>query len=204
MPRSGTRTDGRVEEKNRRTRRRKKVAPGTRAADYRCSLPGLAEFVCFASPRAMRPRGSEASAEKEGFEPSVPFDTHDFQSCPIGHSGTSPIIGGRSRPPSLRQSRCEPPPTARVSRAFGAVEPGSEPCASLRGFLALRAWSLAASFRCFVAGLASLRGLPPRAARLVALLPGCLLGAARVACLFACGALRRGRDSNPRYPCRYT
>src|SRR5262249_33702064 len=30
----------------------KKVAPGTRAANYRCSLPGLAGFVSFASPRA--------------------------------------------------------------------------------------------------------------------------------------------------------
>ena len=31
---------------------RKKVAPGTRAANYRCSLPGLAGFVGIASPRA--------------------------------------------------------------------------------------------------------------------------------------------------------
>jgi hypothetical protein len=28
--------------------------------------------------------------EREGFEPSVPFGTHDFQSCPFGHSGISP------------------------------------------------------------------------------------------------------------------
>src|SRR6266851_2710119 len=31
---------------------RKKVAPGTRAANYRCFLPDLAGFVSFASPRA--------------------------------------------------------------------------------------------------------------------------------------------------------
>src|SRR6267142_4057455 len=31
----------------------KKVAPGTRAANYRCSLPGLAGFASFASPRAI-------------------------------------------------------------------------------------------------------------------------------------------------------
>src|SRR5438132_338284 len=36
-----------------RSREGKKVAPGTRAADYRCSLPGLAGFVCIASPRAV-------------------------------------------------------------------------------------------------------------------------------------------------------
>jgi hypothetical protein len=31
-------------------------------------------------------------AEREGFEPSVPFDTHDFQSCTFDHSVTSPEI----------------------------------------------------------------------------------------------------------------
>src|SRR5262249_13628716 len=42
-------------------------------------------------------RGSEASgqgAEGEGFEPSVPFSTHDFQSCTFGHSVTPPREGG--------------------------------------------------------------------------------------------------------------
>ena len=29
-------------------------------------------------------------AEREGFEPSVPCGTHDFQSCPFGLSGISP------------------------------------------------------------------------------------------------------------------
>jgi hypothetical protein len=33
--------------------REKKVAPGTRYAAYRCSLPGLAGFSSFTSPRAI-------------------------------------------------------------------------------------------------------------------------------------------------------
>jgi hypothetical protein len=33
---------------------------------------------------------SDGVEEREGFEPSVPFGTHDFQSCPFGHSGISP------------------------------------------------------------------------------------------------------------------
>ncbi len=32
-------------------------------------------------------------AEREGFEPSVAFTTHDFQSCAFDHSATSPIFG---------------------------------------------------------------------------------------------------------------
>lgn len=32
-------------------------------------------------------------AEGEGFEPSVPFDTHDFQSCTFGRSVIPPWIG---------------------------------------------------------------------------------------------------------------
>ena len=31
-------------------------------------------------------------AEREGFEPSVPFSTHDFQSCTFGHSVTAPMM----------------------------------------------------------------------------------------------------------------
>ena len=30
--------------------------------------------------------------EREGFEPSVRCRTHDFQSCPFGHSGISPVF----------------------------------------------------------------------------------------------------------------
>jgi hypothetical protein len=32
-------------------------------------------------------------AEREGFEPSVPCGTHDFQSCTFGLSVTSPQVG---------------------------------------------------------------------------------------------------------------
>ena len=33
------------------------------------------------------------AAEGEGFEPSVPFSTHDFQSCTFGHSVIPPHEG---------------------------------------------------------------------------------------------------------------
>src|SRR5690349_4428922 len=36
-------------------------------------------------------------AEREGFEPSVPFGTHDFQSCSFGHSDISPSEPGAWR-----------------------------------------------------------------------------------------------------------
>ena len=107
----------------------KKVAPGTRAANYRCSLPGLAGFVSFASPRAISivvlgdvNYKSSHVAEREGFEPSVPFGTHDFQSCPFGHSGISPrceqapIPATRSRSPSrYRSPRPFPMPSGTVT-----------------------------------------------------------------------------------------
>src|SRR4029079_18346972 len=42
-------------------------------------------------------------------EPAVPFGTHDFQSCPFGHSGTSPDFesseGFRTGAPSERPKR---------------------------------------------------------------------------------------------------
>ena len=37
-----------------------KVAPGTRSVRYRCSLPGLAGFTAFASPRTISPQKNEA------------------------------------------------------------------------------------------------------------------------------------------------
>ena len=33
---------------------------------------------------------ASVSAEREGFEPSVPFNTHAFQACSIDHSDISP------------------------------------------------------------------------------------------------------------------
>ena len=71
-----------------------KVAPGTRYVRYRCSLPGLAGFTAVASPGTINV--TQSVAEGEGFEPSVPFSTHDFQSCTFGHS----VI-----PPERRRSR---------------------------------------------------------------------------------------------------
>src|SRR4051812_15507168 len=47
-----------------REARKEKVAPGTRAANYRCSLPGLAGFVGFASPRAKTGLAQELSGER--------------------------------------------------------------------------------------------------------------------------------------------
>ena len=70
----------------------RKVAPGTRYFRYRCSLPGLAGFTAFASPGTINnTRKQVVAAEGEGFEPSVPFSTHDFQSCTFGHSVTPPM-----------------------------------------------------------------------------------------------------------------
>ena len=59
-----------------------KVAPPHAGDRYRCSLPGLAEFT--------GRRWQDHKAERKGFEPPVPFGTHDFQSCTFDHSVTSP------------------------------------------------------------------------------------------------------------------
>ena len=67
----------------------RKVAPDTHYFRYRCSLPGLAGFTAFASPGTMNTQVA-AVAEGEGFEPSVPFSTYDFQSYTFGHSVTAP------------------------------------------------------------------------------------------------------------------
>ena len=94
------------------------VALDTHSSRYRCFLPDLAEFTGVVSPRtkshiplAKHPAktnrhfftccwlyrkiswtcGRFALEEREGFEPSVPFDTYDFQSYTFGHSVTSPF-----------------------------------------------------------------------------------------------------------------
>ena len=72
-----------------RVEKRRSRAPGL--ADYRCSLPGLAEFAAQPSRGFM--------AEREGFEPSVGCPTHDFQSCTFGLSVTSPWPRMILRPP---------------------------------------------------------------------------------------------------------
>ena len=72
----------------------KKVAPGTRVVRYRCSLPGLAGFTDVASPGTINCASNWLqifwAAEREGFEPSIPFGIHDFQSCTFGLSVISP------------------------------------------------------------------------------------------------------------------
>ena len=69
----------------------KKKAPPHAGHRYRCSLPGLAEFT--------GRRWQDHKAERKGFEPPVPFGTHDFQSCTFDHSVTSP--GGVRLPSSI-------------------------------------------------------------------------------------------------------
>jgi hypothetical protein len=68
---------------------------------YRCFLPDLAGFADPTSPGPDHQRRLSSSccfdsmetsemAERAGFEPAVPCDTHDFQSCTFVHSVTSP------------------------------------------------------------------------------------------------------------------
>ena len=67
------------------------MAADTRLIDYRCSVPGLAGFINVTSPAAITVCFvGRWVAERAGFEPAVPFDTHDFQSCTFGHSVISP------------------------------------------------------------------------------------------------------------------
>jgi cephalosporin-C deacetylase len=88
----------------------KNKVPSTRAADYRCSLPGLAGFASVTPPGTKRISGTQDHSspalvsrfvrrlgstralfeEREGFEPSEPHGSHDFQSCAFDHSAISP------------------------------------------------------------------------------------------------------------------
>jgi hypothetical protein len=70
------------------------VAPPHAELRDRCSLPGLAGLTGqrwqdrkHASKRVKK---LFEWAEREGFEPPVPFGTHDFQSCTFDHSVISP------------------------------------------------------------------------------------------------------------------
>ena len=74
--------------------------PHTRHCRYRCFLPDLAEFTASPLQKALVIKNIPAAgaggmkgqlAERVGFEPTVPCDTHEFQSCTIGLSVTSPI-----------------------------------------------------------------------------------------------------------------
>ena len=46
---------------------------------------------------SMSQRALEFVAEKEGFEPSIPFDIHTFQACAFDHSATSPQYLAKQR-----------------------------------------------------------------------------------------------------------
>ena len=68
-------------------------------------------------------------AEREGFEPSVPCGTHDFQSCPFGHSGISPKVEPAQVAPiplplplPLPVSNCRSRPGPVPGSVGGAVE----------------------------------------------------------------------------------
>ena len=90
---------------------------------YRCSLPGLAGFTG-------RRWQDHKLAERKGFEPPVPFGTHDFQSCTFDHSVTSPdgvrlpfrfsaYLGGQGL---LRSSTCRSKNVAE-SKGFEPLVP---------------------------------------------------------------------------------
>ena len=65
---------------------------------------------------ASAPTPPDQIEEREGFEPSVPFGTHDFQSCSFGHSDTSPATqepcdGSRTSRDEVGPSRARPTST---------------------------------------------------------------------------------------------
>src|SRR6185503_8817845 len=107
---------GSVGEPNSRRERAKRwlraPAPPTTVAPFRA-------WRGSSTLRRPEPKNWVEAAEREGFEPSVPFDTHDFQSCPIGHSGTSPVEGGTFPSPLTRQSRVSLPPRRALLARVG-------------------------------------------------------------------------------------
>ena len=73
----------------RRPGSRPDVPPPGSGAQWGGARSGRTRAATVAPPRLRATKRIEVE-EREGFEPSVPFGTHDFQSCPFGHSGTSP------------------------------------------------------------------------------------------------------------------
>ena len=77
---------------------------------------GAHEAMC---PRyAENPSWIHEMAEREGFEPSVSFPTHDFQSSTIDHSATSPYIMSANDLAAKQR---------RISRAAGCTPLGAGP-----------------------------------------------------------------------------
>jgi hypothetical protein len=63
-------------------------ASGRRSAEPQAGFARLSRIAGGAGPF----QGPELNdEEREGFEPSVPFGTHDFQSCAFDHSAISPL-----------------------------------------------------------------------------------------------------------------
>ena len=58
--------------------------------------------------------------ERVGVEPTVPCGTHDFQSCPFGHSGISPFLkrtlGGSFKSPATNAVKQSLPSLTRILR----------------------------------------------------------------------------------------
>src|SRR5438309_11865444 len=72
------------------------------------SGPGGVRQLCVAQSRISC--STQRAAEREGFEPSVAFATHDFQSCSFGHSDISPTTNKGS----AEREGFEPPVPLRV------------------------------------------------------------------------------------------
>src|SRR5437870_2562510 len=114
-------------------RYREKVAPGTRAANYRCSLPGLAGFVGFASPRAKNDLAREAGGERGirtlGTSRHTRFPVVPLR--PLGHLSSRYGFGARAQTGNC--ARAPKPPLRRVGVTERAAErEGFEPPVPLR------------------------------------------------------------------------
>lgn len=74
-------------------------------------------------------------AEREGFEPSVPLGTHDFQSCTFNHSVTAPGDSSATRNPDIHT-------TVASFRTWRSSQPfvASVPLAPTKHFTDICVW----------------------------------------------------------------
>src|SRR5262245_23771417 len=91
------------------------------------SGPGGVHRRCVARDHKLSQITSKLFAERGGFEPPVPFSTHDFQSCTFGLSVISPGNGS-----SAEREGFEPPVPLRVRLISNQVHSTALP--SLRSF----------------------------------------------------------------------
>jgi hypothetical protein len=70
------------------------------------------------------PHRPPCAAEEVGFEPTVSFPTHDFQSCRFGRSRTPPDDGssGRPRGQTVVTDRCDEEHVAAVDPRVTSTE----------------------------------------------------------------------------------